>query len=199
MTVSIDAIDAVLPQTQCRECGYAGCRPYATAIIEENAAVNLCPPGGLPVLRELGNLLQQDISEYEATFINRTPSTARIVEMDCIGCTKCIQACPVDAIIGTSKAMHTILSDECTGCGLCIPPCPVDCIVMVDLEQPQFNPQLSRERFHARTIRLQRVQEEKRAKHAKNRQVLISDEEQERKKAYIREALARSSAKKGTS
>lgn len=182
----IDAIDAILPQTQCRECGYAGCRPYATALVEEKAAINLCPPGGVKVLKQLGELLQQDSQQYINSFITRTPSTAKIIEADCIGCTKCIQACPVDAIVGAGKLMHTVLSDECTGCGLCVEPCPVDCIIMQDLAEPRFNPEKSRQRFHARNARLEK----------QNTISAPEQKDQQSKRDFIREAILRAQAKK---
>lgn len=132
----IDQIDALLPQTQCGLCTYGGCRPYAQAIVESNETINRCPPGGVETLVNLAKLLQQDETPYleEVTMNAKPPSIAVIREDECIGCTKCIQACPVDAILGAAKKMHTILTDECTGCELCIAPCPVDCIDMVVIE-----------------------------------------------------------------
>jgi len=124
-----DDIDALLPQTQCGLCGYAGCRPYAEAMAAGDADINQCPPGGDAGIRALALLLGREPKplnpEHGQT---QAASVVSIREAECIGCTKCIQACPVDAIIGASKHMHTVLSDECTGCNLCIPPCPVDCI-----------------------------------------------------------------------
>lgn len=127
----VDSIDAILPQTQCGQCGHPGCRPYAEAIAG-GELINRCPPGGQDTVDRLAELLGVDSLPLDAD-----PETAAIdqvaliIEEDCIGCTKCIQACPVDAILGAAKLMHTVLPDLCTGCDLCIAPCPVDCIEMV--------------------------------------------------------------------
>ena len=120
-------INALLPQTQCRECGFSGCLPYAQAIARREAPINLCAPGGAIVIHDLAQLLGQP---EIALAKSQTPALAWIDEAICIGCTACIRACPVDAIMGASKQMHTVLADECTGCGLCVAPCPVDCIYM---------------------------------------------------------------------
>lgn len=125
----IEQVNALLPQTQCGQCAFPGCRPYATAIVEEHAAINRCPPGGQATIEKLASLLNREITTLDSTHGEHTPpSIVKIREAECIGCTLCIQACPVDAIIGAPKMMHTILADRCTGCNLCIPPCPVDCI-----------------------------------------------------------------------
>ena len=127
----IDKIDEILPQTQCRRCDYPGCRPYAEAIAAGKADINQCPPGGSEGIAALARLLGVDVKPLNSRYgVEQPRRTAFIVENDCIGCVKCIHACPVDAIIGTSKHMHTVITDECTGCELCIEPCPVDCIVM---------------------------------------------------------------------
>lgn len=131
----IDVIDDILPQTQCGLCSYGGCRPYAEAIVHHNEAINRCPPGGVATLLKLGSVLHQNVSPHIAEMNEKAkpPTRAYIRESECIGCTKCIQACPVDAIIGSAKKMHTVISDECTGCDLCLEPCPVDCIEMIPL------------------------------------------------------------------
>ena len=122
-------LDALLPQTQCRQCGYAGCRPYAEAIAEGRAGINQCPPGGEEGARELAELAGIDYRPIDRRFGEpKPPAVAIIDESRCIGCTLCIEACPVDAIVGASKLMHTVLAQACTGCELCIAPCPVDCI-----------------------------------------------------------------------
>jgi electron transport complex protein RnfB len=127
-----DRIDTVLPQTQCEQCGYHGCRPYAEAIARGEAEINLCPPGGTAGIEKLAALLQRPVLQLDpAHGMEKPRMLARIVEADCIGCTKCIQACPVDAIVGASKLMHTVVAELCTGCELCLPPCPVDCIDLV--------------------------------------------------------------------
>ena len=129
----VDQVDNLLPQTQCGQCSYAGCRPYAEAIANGEAPINKCPPGGESTILALADLLDVEPMELdeEAGVELDMPNVAVIIEKDCIGCTLCIQACPVDAIVGAAKLMHTVIEDECTGCDLCLPPCPVDCIVMV--------------------------------------------------------------------
>jgi len=125
----VDKIDALLPQTQCGQCSYPGCRPYAEAISVGEANINQCPPGGEATMLALSELLGVEpvpLDEEHADMPEKT--VVYIDETICIGCTLCIQACPVDAILGAAKQMHTIIEDECTGCNLCIPPCPVDCI-----------------------------------------------------------------------
>lgn len=124
-------IDAILPQTQCEQCGFHGCRPYAEAIARGEAPINRCPPGGAAGIAKLAALLDRPVLPLDPAHGVEKPRTlARIVEADCIGCTKCIQVCPVDAIVGAPKLMHTVLIDDCTGCELCVPACPVDCIVL---------------------------------------------------------------------
>lgn len=131
----VDQIDALLPQTQCGQCGYAGCRPYAEAIAEGEEA-NKCPPGGEVTMVALSELLGRDpVSLEDEEAAEKPKSVAFIVEEECIGCTLCIQACPVDAILGAAKSMHTVIADECTGCELCLPPCPVECIHMHPIEE----------------------------------------------------------------
>lgn len=128
----VDQINALLPQTQCGQCGYPGCRPYAEAIAAGKAEINQCPPGGDAGVRALANLLgREPLALNPENGVEKPPAVAVIDESRCIGCTLCIQACPVDAILGASKQMHTVIARECTGCALCIPPCPVDCIEMV--------------------------------------------------------------------
>lgn len=168
----IEAVDALLPQTQCGKCGQPGCRPYAEAIAA-GEAINRCPPGGQATVERLAELTGRPALPLEQPA--QTPLVAYIREAECIGCTKCIQACPVDAILGASKRMHTVIIDECTGCELCVAPCPVDCIDL--LPHPQWQAAESpaaqeaylarraakgRERFAARNHRLAREQREKR-------------------------------------
>ena len=131
----VEQLDALLPQTQCGQCGYPGCKPYAEAVAN-GEAINKCAPGGEDTIKKIADLLGVDVQpidenhEQDNSSQNNRPKVAFIIEEDCIGCTKCIQACPVDAILGAAKQMHTILIDECTGCDLCVAPCPVDCIEM---------------------------------------------------------------------
>jgi electron transport complex protein RnfB len=155
------AIDALLPQTQCRQCGYSGCRPYAAAIAAGDAAINRCPPGGDEVIAELAALLGRlPLPLDPACGRIEAPAVARIVEAQCIGCTLCIAACPVDAIVGARRLMHTVIAADCTGCALCLPPCPVDCIVLEstgearDRERQRREAPLLRER-HAAHLRRQ--------------------------------------------
>lgn len=131
----VEQIDALLPQTQCGQCGFPGCRPYAQAIAAGEADINQCPPGGEAGIQALADLLGVDPKPLNAEHgAHSEPSVAVIDEQTCIGCTLCIQACPVDAILGAAKQMHTVIESECTGCELCVPPCPVDCIDMVPLK-----------------------------------------------------------------
>jgi len=132
----VDEIDKLLPQTQCGQCGYPGCRPYAQAIADGDA-INKCPPGGQTTINALATLLDVPAPELDAEHGEQSDikKVAFIREAECIGCTKCIQACPVDAILGAAKQMHTVIISECTGCDLCVEPCPVDCIDMVPVAQ----------------------------------------------------------------
>ncbi|WP_196137937.1 electron transport complex subunit RsxB [Aliikangiella sp. G2MR2-5] len=132
----VEQINQVLPQTQCGQCGYPGCKPYAEAIAEKDEAINRCPPGGEAGIKALAELLDVEIIPLDQSCGEESkPKVAVIREDECIGCTKCIQACPVDAIVGAAKHMHTVIESECTGCDLCVPPCPVDCIDMVEIEE----------------------------------------------------------------
>lgn len=131
----VDQIDAILPQTQCGQCGYPGCRPYAEAIAAGEADINQCPPGGEQVIQALADLLGRDPKPLDADHGEEKPKQVAVIdEQLCIGCTLCIQACPVDAIVGAAKQMHTVIADQCTGCELCLPPCPVECIEMVPVK-----------------------------------------------------------------
>ena len=127
----VERIDAILPQTQCGQCGHAGCHPYAEALAKGEDSINRCPPGGEAGIRKLAALLQRDYLPFAPDAPPQKPKAVALIdERTCIGCTLCIQACPVDAILGSAKQMHTVLADECTGCELCLAPCPVDCISM---------------------------------------------------------------------
>ena len=152
-------INALLPQTQCTKCGYQGCAPYAQAIASEGAAINRCPPGGDSGIAALAKLLKQPLVALDASCGTHQPLQVAVIdEQFCIGCTLCIQACPVDAIIGASKLMHTVLPEQCTGCDLCVAPCPVDCISMVPVTPARtWTPQdatRARTQFEARARRL---------------------------------------------
>ena len=188
----IEKIDQLLPQTQCGQCSYSGCLPYATAIVEQGEALNRCPPGGVKTLQALGELLQQDVTpllKAMATSVT-PPMIAAIREMECIGCTKCIQACPVDAILGSAKQLHTVINQDCTGCGLCVSPCPVDCIDMIVIDKPQYDPNRARKNYNARKLRLAKKQIETSTTVENN-----INAELMAKKAYIQAAVARAKQK----
>lgn len=151
-----DRIDAVLPQTQCAQCGYPSCRPYAEAIATEEVGINRCPPGGQATILELARVTGRNVVPLDPDCGHEGPlGYAKIIEADCIGCTLCIQACPVDAIVGAPKRMHTVVTELCTGCKLCVVPCPVDCIVMEPAQSPwnQVRAGEARTRFEARGMR----------------------------------------------
>jgi electron transport complex protein RnfB len=156
-----ERINDLLPQTQCTKCGYAGCAPYAQAIAAGQAPINRCPPGGEQGIAALAALLKTDVLPLDETCGQHLPLQVAVIdEQFCIGCTLCIQACPVDAIVGASKLMHTVLEQNCTGCDLCVAPCPVDCIDMVPVSPSRAwtaqDAQASRQRFEARNARLAR-------------------------------------------
>jgi len=155
----VDRIDALLPQTQCTRCGFDGCRPYAQAIADNQAPINRCPPGGQAGVDALAALLKQASLPLDVNYGQYQPlALAVITEAHCIGCTLCIQACPVDAIVGANKRMHTVIADQCTGCELCLPPCPVDCITMTpaDYEWTPQHAQRARQHYEQRKARLAR-------------------------------------------
>lgn len=156
----INKINNVLPQTQCTKCGYDGCKPYATAIANNQAPINRCPPGGDDGIAKLAKLLNQQIIPLDTECgVHKPLEVAIIHEEHCIGCTICIQACPVDAILGANKLMHTILYDQCTGCELCVDPCPVDCIEMVpaNREWTESDAITAKQNYEDRNHRLNQV------------------------------------------
>ena len=151
----IEKIDAILPQTQCGQCGFPGCKPYAIAISEGHADINQCPPGNEEGIQKLADLLGVKPKPLNTAHgLPKPKSIAFIDEQICIGCTFCIQACPVDAIVGAAKKMHTVISTECTGCELCIAPCPVDCISMLPLRKQivdaEYEPYLTSDKMLVR-------------------------------------------------
>lgn len=189
-----EAIDALLPQTQCRQCGYSGCRPYAEAIATRRAGINQCPPGSDDTIRDLAALLGVPFQPLDPAFgAAQPPAVALIDEQRCIGCTLCIQACPVDAIVGAAKMMHTVIAQECTGCELCIPPCPVDCISMAPTgerttrEQKKSVAAQAKRRFESRNRRLQREKEER----AHRLAVAHEHTAAQKKRVTIQKAIAR--------
>ena len=184
-------IDALLPQTQCGKCGYAGCRPYAEAVAAGAADFNRCPPGGAEVIADIAALLGVAPKPLDPDCgPSIPPQVAVIREEHCIGCTLCIQACPVDAIVGAAKLMHTIIADACTGCELCVPPCPVDCIELREAVAPGTRVDAAedaRRRFLARNRRLQRERDEKARKLAAQR----AAEAESKKRDTVARALER--------
>ena len=220
-----DRLEDILPQTQCTKCSYPDCRAYAQAMATGEALPNRCPPGGIVGIERLSAILTpifpQDAFELHPKIdpecgIERPRPVAFIDPKTCIGCTLCIQACPVDAIVGASKQMHVVLSDWCTGCDLCIPPCPVDCITMLDVTDKKTGwdawsqelADLARTRYATRNIRLDREQrdnDERLAKKAAAKLAVVNAEnpdseaarkEQERKRAIIAAAIARAQQQK---
>jgi electron transport complex protein RnfB len=211
-----DLIEDQLPQTQCTKCGYPGCRPYAEAIADGTAEINQCPPGGIEGVRRLSSVTGRPVIPINpANGFERPRPVAFIDEDLCIGCTLCIQACPVDAIVGAAKQMHTVLPSLCTGCDLCVAPCPVDCIVMYPVTDDrtgwdawsQLDADAARARHDLRTARLQREREENDARLAakavaKMREVTLEATntpeelaEKERKRAIIAAAIERARLK----
>jgi len=165
-----DRIDALLPQTQCRRCGFDGCRPYAEALAAGEAAINRCPPGGMPVLHSLASLLgTPPIALDPACGSEEPPRVARVIEADCIGCAKCIDACPTDAVAGARKWMHTVIAADCSGCELCLPACPVDCIVLAPAPGLPAEP-LGAAAIAARASHFRRLFDRRRERHARNEQ-----------------------------
>jgi electron transport complex protein RnfB len=193
-----DEIDALLPQTQCGLCTYGACMPYAEAMVYEQAPINLCPPGGVDTLNALGEKLMQDASPFIHDMQQKAkPKMLAVIREDeCIGCTKCIQACPVDAILGSAKQMHTVIADECTGCELCVAPCPVDCIDLLTFSENSLmtkkvdpnKKNVARIRFNNRQVRLE--------KKKKTKKTLMLSNSSTKRKGYIEAALARNAEKK---
>ncbi len=200
----VDRIDALLPQTQCTQCGFTGCRPYATAIAEGRAPINRCPPGGQAGADRLADTLGRDRLTLDPSCGPPKPRHVAWIEPElCIGCTKCITACPLDAIIGASKRMHTVIDDWCSGCDLCVPACPVDCITMRPARAwTSDDADLARRRHHDRAGRLIREARENRERLAamavRKLDALEAEPDQPdaaRKRAVIEAAIARARAR----
>ncbi len=193
-----EQIDAVLPQTQCGLCQFSSCRPYAEALAEDTVAINRCPPGGIETLLALASLLEKDPTPFLSDMQqNAKPATIAVIrEEACIGCTKCIQACPTDAILGSHKQMHTIITDACTGCGLCVAPCPVDCIDMIPAKSKNSSEKKSaanqwRARYVAREQRLLQEQQQRYKQHSKKKPLPIAESSLAARKIAIQEAVQR--------
>ncbi|MEP6997302.1 MAG: RnfABCDGE type electron transport complex subunit B [Betaproteobacteria bacterium] len=194
-----DRIDALLPQTQCTRCAYPGCRPYAEAIADGTAPINRCAPGGVPTIAALAALLDVPAPPPDAAFGTAEPlAWARIDEAACIGCTLCIRACPVDAIVGAAKRMHTVLADHCTGCGLCLPPCPVDCIVMTSAGRAwaPADAAAARSRFAARNERLAQPRAQSASRAEANSAQAVRDATPDERRKTVAAALARARARR---
>lgn len=200
VTMLTEAIDRVLPQTQCTRCGYPACRPYAEALAAGEAEINRCPPGGRAGIVKLAALVGRDPVPLDPECGVEQPLRAAVIdEPECIGCTLCIQACPVDAIVGASKLMHTVVAELCTGCELCLPPCPVDCIAMVPVEAGRAEwtadrARVSRERYEARNRRLARDAAERTERLAGRAAAARSAPDAEAKRAAIQAAVERARA-----
>jgi len=198
---AITAIDACLPQTQCTRCGYPRCRDYAAALARGETGINRCPPGGEPTLAALARLLNRPRTALDPECGRHTPRARAVIdETPCIGCRKCLDVCPVDAIVGARKVMHTVIAVECNGCALCLPACPVDCIALVpvaitpdpDSPWPDY-PRAETARWRARTMaRLARLA----GKKAKRTRPANADQERARIRAEIRAAVERVRARK---
>ncbi len=183
MLIIADKINDILPQTQCRQCGFSGCRPYAEAIATGDADINQCPPGGMAGIAKIARLLNRDSKPLNTAHGETKPKMLAVInESACIGCTLCIEACPVDAILGATQQIHAVINDECTGCELCIAPCPVDCISMAPLAQydiPEATPEhtqqktfAARARYESRLQRLERDNAERAARHQQKKAAL---------------------------
>ena len=190
--VTVELINAILPQTQCTKCGYDGCLPYAQALADQAVDINRCPPGGDAGVAKLAALLGVGVKPIDSACGQPGPLQVAIIdEQHCIGCTLCIQACPVDAIIGANKRMHTVLSDWCTGCDLCLPPCPVDCIRLVDASDDM---PWTTERAQVARQRYERRQERLNASDSQNEPAPLTPEAD--KQAVIAAALARARSRR---
>lgn len=197
MPTLADRIDDLLPQTQCEQCGFHGCRPYAEAMATGAAPINRCPPGGSAGIARLAALLDQPVLPLDTSRgVEKARPLATIREPECIGCTKCLQVCPVDAIIGGSKLMHTVIDDLCTGCELCVPACPVDCIELHPMPPAQAEDKAhadaARWRFQRREARLAREREARERQLAERKQTVGAPAARN----AVLEALARAKARK---
>jgi len=212
-TALADRIDSLLPQTQCTKCGYAGCRPYAEAIAAGSAPINQCPPGGAAGIAELATLLRRPALPLSPANGAEKPLTAAVIdEALCIGCTLCIQACPVDCIVGAPTKMHTVIESQCTGCDLCLPPCPMDCIAMVPVQPPRAwsraDAEAARRRYAGRNARRATEQDRNERRLAEKAVAKLAEldarddltaEQLARRKSVVEDALARARARRAAS
>lgn len=214
-SATVDAIDAVLPQTQCTRCGYPDCRHYAEAIAAGEAPINQCPPGGAEGIRRLAAVTGRPVLPLNPAHGTEGPRAVAVIdEAWCIGCTLCIKACPVDCIAGASKRMHTVIEEQCTGCELCVPACPVDCIAMLPVTGERTGWDAwsaaqaaeARERYAFHCFRVERERRENDERLAAKAQAKLADLEQHskltdpdalaKKRAVIEAALARARARR---
>jgi Na+-translocating ferredoxin:NAD+ oxidoreductase subunit B len=210
---AVDALDAVLPQTQCTRCGYPDCRAYAQAMADGEADINRCPPGGAEGIVRLAALTGRPIKSLDPERGVEAPRRLAVIDEDwCIGCTLCIKACPVDCIVGASKLMHTVIDAQCTGCELCVPVCPVDCIAMVEVTSPRtgwdawspLQADEARQRYASHRLRVERERRENDERLAAKAQAKLADLQGQsqitdpdllqRKRAVIEAAIARAKA-----
>ncbi len=209
---TVEDIERLLPQTQCGQCGYDGCKPYAEALSKQEAEINQCPPGGQETINVLSTLLNRPVLTLNSEFgVERDYLIAKVDEEQCIGCVKCIRACPVDAIIGAAKQMHIVINEYCTGCELCIAPCPVDCIDMVKPPEKQtawFNGYSedkvhirlqAKSRYEKRSNRLAIKEEIKQLEREKKQAEKDKQKDLKQKQSFIEAAIKRSKARRSSS
>jgi len=199
-----ERINRLLPQTQCTKCGFDGCAPYAQAIAEGMAPINRCPPGGDAGISALAQLLERPVLPLDTACGIHVPLQVAVIdEQFCIGCTLCIQACPVDAILGASKVMHTVIAADCTGCDLCVAPCPVDCIEMIDVEPSRTwtrgDADQARARYERRLTRLDKTPVSLKSPVEVPEQTPPSEKAAEDKQTAVMAALARARARRNAS
>jgi electron transport complex protein RnfB len=205
-----DRIDAVLPQTQCTKCGYDGCRPYAEAIATARAPINQCPPGGAHGIARLAALTGRPLAPLNPVHGVEGPLRVAVIDESlCIGCTLCIQACPVDAIVGAARVMHSVIDEWCNGCDLCVAPCPMDCIAMLPVKPPRAwtddDGRLSRSRYEARRVRLDAERAERAEQLLQKAEAKLQDidassdaaaESMQRKRTVVQAAIDRARARR---